>query len=208
MSKRTSTFSASFHLTFSKQGAAEGCAAPKTIVMRLFFLSLVGAAVLASCNAPCPECPEADLTAYEKNQATMEAMFAGFAEGKVDPSMFAEDFKDVGTGLNESDRGKAEAMEQYSMFTSMLTMDLEEAMYLPGVDTVNFALDGSVRYYGKWNMQMGEASQRLMTYGSMNFNAAGEITELAHYADWTATFNALLAENPEIMEQMMAAQAE
>lgn len=176
--------------------------------MRLILFSLVGAAVLASCNAPCPECPEADLTTYEKNQATMEAMFAGFAEGKVDPSLFAEDFKDVGTGFNESDRGKAEAMEQYGMFTSMLTMDLEEAMYLPGVDTVNYALDGSVRYYGKWNMQMGEASQRLMTYGSMNFNGAGEITELAHYADWTATFNALLAENPEIMKQMMAAEAE
>jgi hypothetical protein len=86
---------------------------------------------------------------------------------------------------------------------SMMSMNLKNAVYLPGVDTANFALDGSVRYYGTWEMTMGEASQDLMAYGSMDFNDEGQITNLQHYADFTATVQALMAENPEIMEMMM-----
>ena len=52
------------------------------------------------------------------------------------------------------------------------------------------SLDGSVRYYGQWNMTMGDATQKLMAYGTMEFNDAGEIRNFAHYADWTATFGA------------------
>ncbi|HBP44811.1 MAG TPA: hypothetical protein DD635_02845 [Flavobacteriales bacterium] len=161
--------------------------------------------LIVGCNQNTVECPEVDMSTYEKNQATVERMFAGFQNGEIDPSIYASDFIEVGTGFNENDRGKEETMEQYRIFTSLLSMDLQEEVYLPGVDSVNYEVDGSVRYYGQWQMQMGEATQKLMTYGSFEFNEAGEMTTLAHYADWTATFNALLAENPEIMEQMMQA---
>ena len=171
--------------------------------MKNLFLPIAIVMLLVGCNENTVECPEADMSVYEKNKATLEAMFAGFQQGEIDPSIYAADFVDVGTGFNEVDRGKEEAVEQYGMLTSLLKMNLQEAVYLPGVDSVNFEVDGSVRYYGKWEMKMGEATQQLMTYGSMEFNEAGEMTNLAHYADWTATFNALLAENPEIMEQMM-----
>ena len=173
--------------------------------MKNLFLPIAVVMLLVGCNANTVECPEADMSVYEKNKATLEAMFAGFQQGEIDPSIYAADFVDVGTGFNEVDRGKEEAVEQYGMLTSLLKMNLQEAVYLPGVDSANFKVDGSVRYYGQWEMKMGEATQQLMTYGSMEFNEAGEMTNLAHYADWTATFNALLAENPEIMEQMMQA---
>ena len=173
--------------------------------MKNLFLPIAVLMLLVGCNENTVECPEADMSVYEKNKATLEAMFAGFQQGEIDPSIYAADFVDVGTGFNEVDRGKEEAVEQYGMLTSLLKMNLQEAVYLPGVDSVNFKVDGSVRYYGQWEMKMGEATQQLMTYGSMEFNETGEMTSLAHYADWTATFNALLAENPEIMEQMMQA---
>jgi len=80
--------------------------------------------------------------------------------------------------------------------------ELVKAIYLPGIDTTTMAMDGSVRYYGEWEMTMGEATQSLMAYGSMEFNDAGEIRNFAHYADWTATFGALLAENPEIAARL------
>ena len=131
-------------------------------------------------------------------------MFAGFQAKTIDPSIYADNFVDVGTGLNEADRNKAEAMEQYKMFTTMLTMELNDAVYLPGIDTSNFEMDGSVRYYGTWSMQMGEATEELMAYGTMDFNDNGLITSLQHYADWTATFGALLQANPEILAQMNA----
>ena len=170
--------------------------------MRYLILTLSAFGLLCSCTAPCPECPEADWTVYEQNKATLESMFAGFQENTVDPSIYADDFVDMGTSLNEADRNKAEAVEQYNMLTTMPTMELNDAVYLPGIDTTNFEMDGSVRYYGTWSMQMGEATQQLKAYGSMDFNDEGLMTSLQHYADWTATFNALLAENPEIMAQM------
>lgn len=179
---------------------------PSNLIYMKNILILSSAILLiVSCNQSPVDCPEVDMSTYEKNQATVERMFAGFQAGEIDPSIYAADFTDVGTGFNEVDRSKEEAIEQYGMFTSLLSMDLQESVYLPGVDSVNFEVDGSVRYYGQWQMQMGEATQQLMAYGSFEFNEAGEMTNLAHYGDWTATFNALLAENPEVMEQMMQA---
>ncbi len=173
--------------------------------MKNLFFAMAAVLLTVGCNQNEIDCPEVDMSSYESNKATLEGMFAGFQQGTVDPAIYAADFKDLGTGMNEVDRGKEEALEQYGMLTSLLKMSLQEAVYLPGVDSVNFAVDGSVRYYGTWDMQMGEATQQLMAYGSMEFNENGEMTTLAHYADWTATFNALLAENPEIMAQMMEA---
>ena len=170
-------------------------------------LLILSAAILlmASCNQPTVECPEVDMAAYEKNKTTVQTMFSNFQQGIVDSTIYASEFIDVGTGFNESDKGKEEAIENYNVMMSMLKMNLQNAIFLPGIDTVNFEVDGSVRYYGEWQMQMGEASQQLKAYGTMEFNEAGEMTNLAHYADWTATFNALLAENPEMMEKMMQA---
>ena len=174
--------------------------------MRYLLLTLTAIGFLCSCTPPppCPECPEADWSEFEKNKATLESMFAGFQAKSIDPSIYADDFVDVGTSLNEADRNKAEALEQFQMLTTMLTMELNDAVYLPGIDTANFEMDGSVRYYGKWSMQMGEATEELMAYGSMDFNDEGQMTSIQHYADWTATFGALLQANPEIMAQMNA----
>ena len=148
-------------------------------------------------HSPCGTKPR-----LRKNVASMKAMFDGFQNKSIDPSLFADDFVDVGTGFEEADRDKAEAMQQWKMMTRVMDAELTNAIYLPGIDTLTLALDGSVRYYGQWNMTMGEATQSLMAYGSMEFNEAGEIRNFAHYADWTATFGALLAENPEIAAKL------
>ena len=37
----------------------------------------------------------------------MKAMFDGFQNKSIDPSLFADDFVDVGTGFEEADRNKA-----------------------------------------------------------------------------------------------------
>lgn len=177
----------------------------KSTIMKNLLILSSAILLMASCNQPTVECPEIDMSAYEKNKSTLETMFSNFQQGIVDSTMYASDFIDVGTGFNESDKGKDEAIENYNMMTSLLKMNLQNAIYLPGIDTTNFEVDGSVRYYGEWQMQMGEATQKLKTYGSIEFNEAGEIKNIAHYGDWTATFNALLAENPEIMETMSQA---
>jgi hypothetical protein len=165
--------------------------------------TILGAFVLFGCAPPCPECPTVDMSSYENNKATLEKMFAGFESQELDSTILAENFVEIGTGYEEPDRNKEESMENWNGMMSMMSMNLKNAVYLPGVDTANFALDGSVRYYGTWEMTMGEASKDLMAYGSMDFNDEGQITNLQHYADFTATVEALMAENPEMMEMMM-----
>ena len=163
-----------------------------------FSFAILALCLLSACNTS----PAEQNPAYEQNMASMKAMFDGFQNKSIDPSLFAEDFVDVGTGFEEVDRNKAEAMQQWKMMTRVMDAELTNAIYLPGIDTLTMAPDGSVRYYGQWKMTMGEATQSLMAYGSMEFNDAGEIRNFAHYADWTATFGALLAENPEIAARL------
>lgn len=170
---------------------------PLTMKNTLFF-----AAIAACLLAACTTAPVETNNGYEQNVASMKAMFDGFQNKSVDEALFAEDFVDVGTGFEDVDRGKTEAMQQWKMMTAVMDADLVKAIYLPGIDTTTMAMDGSVRYYGEWEMTMGEATQSLMAYGSMEFNEAGEIRNFAHYADWTATFGALLAENPEIAARL------
>ena len=138
----------------------------------------------------------------------MKAMFDGFQNKSIDPSLFAEDFVDVGTGFEEVDRNKADAMQQWKMMTRVMDAELTNAIYLPGIDTLTLALDGSVRYYGQWKMTMGEATQSLMAYGSMEFNEAGEIRNFAHYADWTATFGAFSLKTPKSLPSLSSAPTE
>lgn len=163
-----------------------------------FFVAALALVFLVSCGTtPDDQNPE-----YNENLASMKAMFDGFQNKSIDPALFAEDFVDVGTGFEEEDRNKQEAMQQWKMMTRVMDAELVNAIYLPGIDTLSQRLDGSVRYYGQWKMTMGEAAQTLKAYGSMEFNDSGKITSFAHYADWTATFGALLAENPEIAAKL------
>ena len=171
---------------------------PSLTMKNTLFYTVFTACVLAACTTA----PTEKNTSYEQNVASMKAMFDGFQNKSIDNELFADDFVDVGTGFEDIDRGKTEAMQQWKMMTSIMDAELVNALYLPGIDTTTMAVDGSVRYYGKWKMTMGEATQSLMAYGSMEFNDAGKIRNFAHYADWTATFNALLAENPEIAARL------
>tara|TARA_B100001741_G_scaffold307840_1_gene303219 strand:- start:316 stop:852 length:537 start_codon:yes stop_codon:yes gene_type:complete len=166
---------------------------PTTLFFLVFALSF-----LLACDNPAAE----QNPVFNRNMASMKAMFDGFQNKTIDPSLFADDFVDVGTGFEEENRNKEEAMQQWKMMTRVMDAELLNAVYLPGIDTTTFALDGSVRYYGQWKMTMGDASQTLKAYGSMEFNDVGEIATFAHYADWTATFRALLAENPEIAAKL------
>lgn len=170
------------------------------------YLSFIAVCVfLISCtqvNSDTNPCPEPDYTVYEKNQQTLQKLFAGFENKEIDESILSEDFREVGTGFEEPDRNKDETIENWNMMMQIMSMDLIDATFLPGVDSTNFKIDGSVRYYGKWNMKMGESNADLMAYGSMDFNENGQITTLYHYADFTATLQSLIKKNPEVAQMM------
>ena len=84
---------------------------------------------------------------------------------------------------------------------SIMKPTLKQAIYLPGIDTVSFEMDGSVRYYGTWNFAAGEKDVDLMVYGTADLHDEGLLTSLAHYADFGVAMMQILPE--EMMQQMM-----
>jgi hypothetical protein len=140
---------------------------------------------------------------YKRNSNNLKALFDYWQAGDVESSisLLAEDFTETGTGYGDKDRNRDEHKAQMEGMMSIMKTSLRNAIYLPGVDTVNFDLDGSVRYYGIWNFSVGEKSEDLKVYGTADFNDDGLITSLAHYADFNMTMMQILPE--EVMKQMM-----
>ena len=145
---------------------------------------------------------------YEKNVATFEKLFEAWAGQDVDGSLslLADNFLESGTGVGEPDRTKEEWKANMEMMMSVMKPTLKQAMFLPGVDTATLEIDGSVRYYGTWNFASGEKNQDLKVYGSADFNEAGLITSLTHYADFGMVMMQILPE--EVVAQMMSSQSE
>ena len=173
------------------------------IMKKLNYLVIATLLILTSCSGTCEDKCKSDLTEFETNKETVMKMFSGFEAKNMDESIFADSFIEIGTGVGEPDRNKEEALDNWKGMMDMMNMSLKTSIFLPGVDTVNFQPDGSVRYYGTWEMNIGEASDELMVYGSFEFDKDGKMTSLQHYGDYTGTL--MMMVGPDMAGQMMAA---
>mgnify|MGYP006165237435 FL=1 len=140
---------------------------------------------------------------YQRNSSNLKTLFDHWEAKDVEASvsLLSEDFVETGTSFNENDRNRSEWKENVEGMMSVMSPSLKNAIYLPGIDTVNFQPDGSVRYYGTWNFSVGDKNEDLKVYGTANFNDEGLITTLAHYADFGLTMMQIMPE--EMMQQMM-----
>ena len=118
---------------------------------------------------------------YERNSSNLKSLFDNWEAKDVEASvsLLSDDFLETGTGFGEKDRNKSEWKENMEGMMSVMTPSLKNAIYLPGIDTLNFELDGSVRYYGTWNFSVGDKNEDLKVYGTADFNDEGLITSLA-----------------------------
>lgn len=140
---------------------------------------------------------------YQRNSSNLKILFDHWEAKDVESSvsLLSDDFVETGTGFGEKDRNRSEWKANMDDMMSVMTPSLKNAIYLPGIDTVNFDPDGSVRYYGTWNFSVGEKNEDIKVYGTANFNDEGLITTLAHYADFGVTMMQIMPE--EMMQQMM-----
>ena len=140
---------------------------------------------------------------YQRNSSNLKTLFDHWETKDVEASvsLLSDDFVETGTGFGEKDRNRSEWKANMEGMMSVMTLSLKNAIYLPGIDTVNFDPDGSVRYYGTWNFSVGEKNEDIKVYGTANFNDEGLITTLAHYADFGVTMMQIMPE--EMMQQMM-----
>ena len=145
---------------------------------------------------------------YERNSSNLKTLFGHWEAKDVEASasLLSDDFLETGTGFGEKDRNKSEWKANMEGMMSVMTPSLKNAIYLPGIDTLNFEPDGSVRYYGTWNFSVGDKNEDLKVYGTANFNDEGLITSLAHYADFAVTMMQIMPE--EMMQKMMGGSGE
>ena len=151
-------------------------------------LVVLGAAVVA-CDAPKETSTVSSV--FEKNCETIRTVVDNLQNDVADFQFYSEDFVGAQTRLEEF---KTDRLNWLEIFDAELTTPLN---LLPGVNPQTNEPDGSVRYYGKWNItrtatDSTEAKSVLIPlYVSFDFDEEGKILFQQNYGDLTAAFESL-----------------
>ncbi|MCH9810800.1 MAG: hypothetical protein K0U22_06275 [Bacteroidetes bacterium] len=160
-------------------------------------LVVLGAAV-AACDAPKETSTVSSV--FEKNCETIRTVVDNLQNDVADFQYYSEDFVGAQTRFNST--GDSTRLEEFKtnrlnwleIFDAELTTPLN---LLPGVNPQTNEPDGSVRYYGKWNItrtatDSTEAKSVLIPlYVSFDFDEEGKILFQQNYGDLTAAFESL-----------------
>ena len=173
--------------------------------MKNFLLIFVIFLIVSGCKTvtedPDAEARAAAEAAFERNAETILSLLDSWQSENVDYSHYADDFLAFETGFNaEKDEvTKAEMIESNAgMYTAFDFKLLSEPVMLPGVSNETGKMDGSVRYYGEWEVtrtatdSTDAKSGVIRIYQSFNFNDEGKINYQMGYGDFTALMNYLM----------------
>lgn len=161
-----------------------------------FFLALVFAVLVACQTQPAPD-HSAD-EAFNKNAATAMAVLKGFQAENVDYSVYSSEFttRDTGFGpekeytLNQMIENDKNLWAGYDF----KLIGIDTLVLLPGVDIATKKPDGSVRYYGDWEVTRAATDSTeaktgiLKAYEFFNFNSEGKIVSQQIFGDFTGLF--------------------
>lgn len=153
--------------------------------------------------------PKADNSAkekFEKNSQTVMANLKGFQDENLDYSMYADNFvmDDTSFGgkdslsLDDMKKSDKALWEHYDF--KMLTDPL---VLLPGVDPETKEPDGSVRYYGDWQVTIPatdstEAKSGVIKYYEyFSFDENGKIIQQGGYGDYGGLFGYLHSDDDD-----------
>ena len=133
--------------------------------------------------------------AFKKNSATVMAYLKAFQAENVDYSIFSNDFIARDTGFGSMDTVTLEQMKEGDK-NLLATYDFkligfDTLALLPGVDNITKKPDGSVRYYGDWEVTRPATDSTavktgiLKAYESFDFDSDGKIRFQQIYGDFT-----------------------
>ncbi|WP_242202383.1 hypothetical protein [Aestuariivivens insulae] len=140
--------------------------------------------------------PKVDNTAqlkFEENSKTVKALMDSWQSENVDYSLYADDvvIKETAFGAKKDSTTLAEMKEHdKKSFAAFDFKFLGDPVFLPGVNSETKMADGSVRYYGDWEVirsatDSTEAkSGTLSVYHSFDFNDEGKIVYEQMYGDF------------------------
>lgn len=132
---------------------------------------------------------------FEKNSQTVLSELDAFQNESFNNSIYAKDFTMLNTGFGKKgsigvDALKKRNAEMWKMYDFKLLTD--PLVLLPGVDSETKLLDGSVRYYGEWEVtrtatDSTEAkSATVLLYESFDFNEQGKLQMQQYYGNTSA----------------------
>lgn len=168
---------------------------------KVFFYSAVSLLMLA-CNQEAKKSDDTsakndDMKAlYEKNLATIKSCITAFENKNLTDyaSNVADSMIWNSPMYGDTVTTKAHYMESLKYWTDNWdNLHLSNAIFLPGLDTATHQLDGSVRYYGRWdgvNKATGMATQ-VNFYGSYDFNKDNKVIDGSDYFDVGGLMNAV-----------------
>ena len=147
--------------------------------------------LLAGCQ---PQANNASNAAFKKNSEIVKSYLKGFQSENVDYSIYADNFlmRDTGFGSKDTvtmDQMKASDKGLWAAYDFKLLGD--SVVLLPGVSSTTKMPDGSVRYYGDWEVTRAATDSTtaktgvVKLYESFDFDDNGKIILQQAYGDFS-----------------------
>lgn len=112
---------------------------------------------------------------YKKNVKTLEKFWDHYENEDLEDleNMMAGNYESYFYPINEPKgikSSKYEELERMKRFFDIAdNISLDHIIMLPGIDSANLRLDGSVRMYSGWSFDVNEEKVSLSTYGFYDF---------------------------------------
>ena len=133
--------------------------------------------------------------AYEKNLASLQAGIAAFEKEDIEgwAASVADSVKWNSPAYGDTVTTKAHWKESLQYYLDNWdNIKLNNATYLPGVDSTTMELDGSVRYYGYWDaVHKSGTPTHVSYYATYDFNKDGKVIAGSEYFDVGGLMNAV-----------------
>jgi hypothetical protein len=167
-----------------------------------FIYSLLSLTFLFIACQPAPD--NSANEAFEKNSKTVLTVLEGFQNENLNhQDYYATDYVglDTGFGAEKDSMSLDETIANDKQFMAMFDFKLlnDPVVLLPGVNAETKMTDGSVRYYGNWEVTLSATdsteakSAVLKMYSSFDFNEEGKIIYEQGYGDFTGIMQYLMA---------------
>ena len=132
---------------------------------------------------------------YEKNLAVLKNSITLFEKKDLEgwAASVADSAKWDSPAYGDTVKTKAHCKETLKFYLDNWNdIHLNNAMFLPGLDSLTHEFDGSVRYYGRWDATHTSGVKTMVNfYGAYDFNKDGKVIYGGEFFDVGGLMNAI-----------------